>query len=424
MKKTTKTLLSILCLFGIVSISFAGYSAEEQAAYNYAFKNKITTMWSIDRANMWWNLTRVAMAKMLSNYAINVLWLKPDTSKDCYFSDVSNSLDYQYDNWVTKSCQLWLMGVWIDKFYPNWIVTRAEFWTVLSRALNANDTTKLNRMNSANPYYLEHLNYLKEEWIMNNISNPTSFERRWRVMLMLMRADKNYTWWQIASYYELDDVVATCHTDDKWGYDYDINKRQYIIPYKNWYIGYNYGWNWEWRGYYLTYKSLDNPCVAISTSDEIFFWHTRYKHNKETFGYDQYPDNEVYRAQWWWSGIPIDIIEKKLNCVAWKDIMEDNSCQKEVDRFMYNLIVWNEQNDYFTKWMNKFKQDIDNGNYTKWNQWIDNWNRCISEHSWESLMAEYWEDNRYLSDEKRWEYQKIQSERIYACIQKLVFNTK
>ena len=53
MKKTTKTLLSILCLLGIVSISFAtNYSMEERAAYNYAFQNGITTMNSIDDANM------------------------------------------------------------------------------------------------------------------------------------------------------------------------------------------------------------------------------------------------------------------------------------------------------------------------------------------------------------------------------------
>ena len=42
------------------------------------------------------------MAKMLSNYAINILGLTPDTSKDCDFSDVSSNLDYQYDNGVTN----------------------------------------------------------------------------------------------------------------------------------------------------------------------------------------------------------------------------------------------------------------------------------------------------------------------------------
>ena len=188
----TNYLLFTFSIIPFLWITWAtNYSMEERAAYDYAYKNDITTMTSIDKANMEWNLTRIAMAKMLSNYAINILWLTPDTTKNCYFSDVSSDLDKQYDNWVTKACQLWLMGVWIDKFYPNWIVTRSEFWTVLSRALNAKDTIKLNRMNNANPYYSEHLNYLKEEWIMNNISNPKSYERRWRVMLMLMRADEN-----------------------------------------------------------------------------------------------------------------------------------------------------------------------------------------------------------------------------------------
>jgi hypothetical protein len=42
-------------------------------AYDFAFKNGITTMPSIDEAHMNSPLTRIAMAKMLSQYAINVL---------------------------------------------------------------------------------------------------------------------------------------------------------------------------------------------------------------------------------------------------------------------------------------------------------------------------------------------------------------
>lgn len=203
-----KTLLLILCLLGVVSVGFA-YSTEEIQAYDYSYQNGITTMTSIGQANMWWNLTRIAMAKMLSNYAINILGLTPDTTKSCYFSDVPSSLDHKFDNWVTKACQLGLMWVWISQFNPNDYVTRAQFWTVLSRALNAGNTARLNRMNNANPYYLEHLNYLKEEWIMKNISNPSSLERRWRVMLMLMRSDKNYV--------PEDIDIPTTHT-------YSVNK--------------------------------------------------------------------------------------------------------------------------------------------------------------------------------------------------------
>lgn len=234
-----KTLLSILCLLGLFSVGFA-YSTDEIQAYDYAYQNGITTMTSINQADMWWNLTRIAMAKMLSNYAINILGLTPDTSKNCYFSDVSNSLDYQYDNWVTKACQLWLMWVWINEFYPNWKVTRAEFGTVLSRALNAKYTSRLNRMNNAVPYYSEHLAYLREEWIMNNTSNPSStLELRWRVMLMLMRADKNY----VPEIIEYPTTHSVNKIDTNWIYtewcDYTtktLSQYDYYedMPNKNW----------------------------------------------------------------------------------------------------------------------------------------------------------------------------------------------
>jgi hypothetical protein len=49
------------------------------------------------------------MAKMLSQYAINVLKKTPDTNKECKFGDVSAELDEQYDNGVTLACQLGIM---------------------------------------------------------------------------------------------------------------------------------------------------------------------------------------------------------------------------------------------------------------------------------------------------------------------------
>lgn len=217
-----KKLSVLLCLFSSIwwLVIASNYSVEYQQAYHYAYQNGITTMNSIDKADMNWQLNRIAMAKMLSNYAINILWLTPDTNKNCHFSDVSNSLDAQYDNWVTKACQLGLMGVWINQFNPNVKVTRAEFGTALSRALNAKNTTRLAQMNNAEPYYYEHLKYLQSEGIMNNISNPGSYELRWRVMLMLMRADKNYVPEEIVyptthtySANKIDTMTRNVHTE-------------------------------------------------------------------------------------------------------------------------------------------------------------------------------------------------------------------
>lgn len=162
-------------------------------AYNYAYSKWITTMDSMDKADMNWTLDRIAMAKMIWNYAINALWIQPDTTKSCYFPDVSSTLNTQYDNWVTKACQLGLMWQGITQFRPRDKVSRAEFATVLSRLLNRN-SSQLNDMNKATPYYSKHMQYLKDNWIIDNIVRLSDYDNeiRWYVMLMLMRSDENY----------------------------------------------------------------------------------------------------------------------------------------------------------------------------------------------------------------------------------------
>lgn len=241
MKLSKTLLLSVLWLACLFSVSFA-YTTEEIQAYNYAYKNYITTMPSINQADMWWDLTRIAMAKMLSTYAINVLWLTPDKSKDCSFYDVSSTLDAKYGMWVTRACELGLMWVGIYSFRPYDSVTRAEFGTVLSRALNGKDKEKLEEMNSVSPYYYDHLRYLQREWIMTNISNPTSkLERRWRVLLMLMRADKSYVPEEIDyptthSSNKLDTITRNVYTEwcDWTTQKLNDSKTYHDMPNNNW----------------------------------------------------------------------------------------------------------------------------------------------------------------------------------------------
>ena len=172
----------------VATLGAASYSAELEGAYDYAYGIGATTMSSIDTANMYGSLTRIAMAKMMANYAIEVLGQTPDTALECTFPDVSSDLDVQYDNGVTKACQLGLMGVGVDKFNPNGLVTRAEFGTVLSRALYGDaynvDTT---------PYYAEHLMALKDAGIMTKIDTPSQLEVRGYVMLMMQRASGETT---------------------------------------------------------------------------------------------------------------------------------------------------------------------------------------------------------------------------------------
>ena len=65
-------------LSSLVSFLFA-YDQELIGAYNYAYNVGITTMPTIDQANMNGKLIRGHMAKMMSNYAIEILNLVPNT---------------------------------------------------------------------------------------------------------------------------------------------------------------------------------------------------------------------------------------------------------------------------------------------------------------------------------------------------------
>ena len=159
----------------------ANYGAELTGAYEYAFSKGITTMSSIDNANMYGEITRGQLAKMISNWAEKELGTKVDATKVCSFTD-TNTAEGDLAAYLTKSCQMGLMGQEIDAFRPNAKVTRGEFGTTLSRALWGN------KYNGATPFYANHLQALKDAGIMTRIENPSQLEIRGYVMLMLQRS--------------------------------------------------------------------------------------------------------------------------------------------------------------------------------------------------------------------------------------------
>lgn len=161
------------------------FSREFNDAYNFAHEYWITTQNSIYSANMEWWLTRIAMSKMLSEYAINVLWYDYDWNQNCYFWDVSYDMNNAYNDWVCKAFSLWIMGQNMKNnlFRPFDSVTRAEFATALSRLL-------YNTPDWSDYYYTTHIQKLYDKWIISN-TNPYLTEVRWYIMLMLMRATNN-----------------------------------------------------------------------------------------------------------------------------------------------------------------------------------------------------------------------------------------
>jgi len=163
------------------------YSTEFQQAYEFARENGITTMSTIQKADMNWKLTRIQMAKMLSQYAINILWKEPDVSKWVIkFKDVTIKMDGDYNNWVTLAYQLWIMwqNMPNNKFRPNDEVSRAEFVTALSRLLYS---TLDGKYESTPKYYINHMERLVKEWVITK-DNPKMKELRGYVMIMLMRS--------------------------------------------------------------------------------------------------------------------------------------------------------------------------------------------------------------------------------------------
>ena len=168
--------------------STQNYTQEFQEAYEFAKEKWITTMLTINEANMDWKLTRIAMAKMLSQYAMNVLWQKPANIVTPKFNDVTDKQNSDYDDWVTLAYQLWIMwqNMPNNKFRPNDEVTRAEFATALSRMIYH---TSDGEYKSTPKYYIHHMEKLVKEWIITK-DDPNMKELRWYVMIMLMRSAK------------------------------------------------------------------------------------------------------------------------------------------------------------------------------------------------------------------------------------------
>gem|GEM_PF-3547926 len=115
------------------------YGEELYLAYKYAYKHGMTTMWPIDKSELFKPLVRKEYAKMVSQFAMSILKLEPTVNTGCVFSDVAEeSAEFQY--FMEISCELGLMGLQYDgvpakEFRPNLPVSRAMFGTVLSRLL-------------------------------------------------------------------------------------------------------------------------------------------------------------------------------------------------------------------------------------------------------------------------------------------------
>ena len=167
---------------------------EIKEAYEFAKEKKITTTEDIEEFDLEWKLIRMHLAKMISEFAVEVMWKKEMTEwvEGCEnFEDMKNETE-EMQKYATMACKLGLM--WRNgeqtapqkKFNPTVEVNRAQFGTILSRLLRWQQYAA----KEWESYYGEHLQALKESGIMTMI-DPEMSELRWWVALMLYRVWRN-----------------------------------------------------------------------------------------------------------------------------------------------------------------------------------------------------------------------------------------
>ena len=108
---------------------------EFKKALTFLYSYKMTSFNTIDTFKPYTKLTREQAAKIFSNFAMNVLCRKPDTSLQPSYNDINNSNE-TLKPYIVKAYQLWLMKWWNNNnFRPFDTITKAELNAVLVRMI-------------------------------------------------------------------------------------------------------------------------------------------------------------------------------------------------------------------------------------------------------------------------------------------------
>lgn len=161
-------------------------NTEYDNAYAFAKQYSITTMSTCQKANMDGVLLRKHAAKMIVNFAKNILNRQPNTSVKCSFSDMANENE-EMIGYALEACQLGIMGLkWdgtpAEKFEPNGLINKAQLATILSRLLYGD---KNNSDDAC--WYCKHIDVMKADGVITVTTDLMDPIRRAWAMLMMMR---------------------------------------------------------------------------------------------------------------------------------------------------------------------------------------------------------------------------------------------
>ena len=174
--------LSILCLWWF---AFANTQLDQAISWmNDKWLTKFTNPTDFMSTK---SLRRDEATKFFVQYATEILWLAPDTSKtSCNFSDLGKARPDLKDL-IKESCQLWLFQWTNGKFMPTQSLTNAQAITVLIRMIDGKkDETQWH-------FAQKYFEKAQELWIMNwlNLNSTANFDKlttRWEVGILLYNA--------------------------------------------------------------------------------------------------------------------------------------------------------------------------------------------------------------------------------------------
>lgn len=164
------------------------YAPDYNAGYTFAFNAGITMMTPCSKARLDDPITRAGLAKVLVVFAKNILKMKNN-------AEVRWCNNYQDIEWVSAdltsyiitACEMGIMGIHtkypdqaLTDFMPTDLVSRAHLTTTTSRLVRGNE------FDGGDPYRTKHMNKLKSEGIIENMT-PSIKEKRGRVFIMLQK---------------------------------------------------------------------------------------------------------------------------------------------------------------------------------------------------------------------------------------------
>jgi hypothetical protein len=163
--------------------------AEFTSALNWAYENGLTKFNSEDAFMPYANITREQAAKFLASYTVtNLCEVTSSDNEACNFSDI-NSGDYSLKEYIMLACELGLVRGTGGKFMPTANLTRAEAFTILSRAMSANEGEDA-PAEDGTPWYAGHFKAMQDAGVTKetNVEAQTRAISRYELLLVLYRS--------------------------------------------------------------------------------------------------------------------------------------------------------------------------------------------------------------------------------------------